>query len=76
MVGIATEHWAFSGATRVVGGDLLEAKAANLKGEHHMSGFVKTSSTVVVYLGRNAPVISSSLPSRRYTLLALVASSS
>jgi len=34
MVGIATEHWAFSGAIRFVGGDVLEIKAANLKGEH------------------------------------------
>jgi len=43
MIGIATEHWRFSGAIRFVGGDVLEVKAANLTGEHRMSGFVKTS---------------------------------
>jgi hypothetical protein len=72
MVGIATGHWAFSGAIRLVGGDVLEAKAANLKGEHRMSGFVETSSTVLVYR-HGAPVIPSSLPTTRYALLALVA---
>src|SRR5215207_1762242 len=73
MVRIATGHWAFSGAIRFVGGNVLEAKAANLKGEHRMSGFVKTSSTVLVYLSHNPPVIPSSLPTTRYALLALVA---
>ena len=73
MVGIAIEHWAFSGAIRVVGGDVLEAIVANLKGEHCMSGFVKTSRTVLIYLSHSAPFIPSSLPPTRYALLPLVA---
>src|ERR687897_3591166 len=60
MLGIATEHWEFSRAMRFVGGDVLEVKAANLKGEHRMSGFVKTSSMVLVYLSHSAPVSPSS----------------
>ena len=66
MLGIATEHWELSGAMRFVGGDVLEVKAANLTGEHRMSGFVKTSSTILVYLSHSAPVSPSSLPPTRY----------
>jgi len=73
MVGIAIEHWAFSGVIRFVGGGVLEVIAANLKSEHRMSGFVKTRCTILVYLSHSAPVIPFSLPPTMYALLALVA---
>jgi hypothetical protein len=56
----AKDQYAPSGAIGFVGGGVLEVKAANRKGEHRMSGFVKTSSTVLIHR-HGIPAIPSSL---------------